>query len=325
MVSKDKSLLSLNPHDITNHDELVEFINKCYILKPDEIFINENKWKYLVRSVLCGKNIMMTGPAGCGKTMVAFSLSKALGRNSHIFNMGQTQDPKSYLIGNTHASKEKGTYFNESSFVRAIREENSIIVLDEFTRSHPEAWNLLMPVLDYNQRYLRLDEQEESIDIPVARGVSFISTANIGSEYTATRVLDRAIVDRFAIVEVDVLTKDQEAKLLKLKFPTLDDAIIIAIASVAHDTRVAVLQNNPAISSIISTRMSVETAELCVDGFTLEQAADVMIYPHYATENEERNSIKLMMQKYLTLPSVNKTKLSGPTMFGQEDFDKLSQ
>ena len=43
-----------------------------------------------------------------------------------------------------------------------------------------------------------IDEHDDSPTILVARGVSFIATANIGMEYTATRVIDRAILDRFS-------------------------------------------------------------------------------------------------------------------------------
>ena len=54
-----------------------------------------------------------------------------------------------------------------------------------------------MPAIDPTQRYLRLDEDESSSVVKVADGVCFIATANIGNEYTATRVLDKASVEDF--------------------------------------------------------------------------------------------------------------------------------
>ena len=106
--------------------------------------MNEIKWKYLVRSAVRGKNIMMTGPAGCGKTMAAKSLVNALDRPDFYFNMGSTQDPRASLIGNTHFNKDTGTYFSEALFVKAIQTENAVILLDELSRAHPDAWNILM-------------------------------------------------------------------------------------------------------------------------------------------------------------------------------------
>ncbi|NCX06127.1 MAG: hypothetical protein EBW68_10165, partial [Actinobacteria bacterium] len=98
--------------------------------------------------------------------------------------------PRGTLIGNTHFSKDAGTYFNESAFVKAIQTPNTVILLDEVSRAHPEAWNILMTVLDPGQRYLRLDEAINSPTIKVHPTCAFIGTANIGSEYTSVRVSD---------------------------------------------------------------------------------------------------------------------------------------
>ena len=147
------------------------------IPKPNDFYIDDLKWKYLLRNIIRGKNIMMTGPSGCGKTDVTFKAAKALDREVIYFNLGATQDPRSTLIGNTHYSKDTGTYFSESLFVSAIQKPNTVILLDELSRAHPEAWNILMTVLDPIQRYLRLDEKSDSPTIKVAEGVSFIATA----------------------------------------------------------------------------------------------------------------------------------------------------
>jgi len=179
---------------------LMNFIhNDSYRLKPKQLIVNELKWKYLMRSAMRGKNIMMTGAAGCGKTMAAKSIVNALDRPDFYFNLGATQDPRATLIGNTHFNKEDGTYFSEALFVKAIQTPNAVILLDELSRAHPDAANILMTVLDEGQRYLRLDEADGSPTIKVAEGVCFIATANIGNEYTATRVMDRALMDRFIV------------------------------------------------------------------------------------------------------------------------------
>ena len=65
------------PEVPTEHAELMHLIHTSYDLKPKGLKMNELKWKYLMRSGMRGKNIMMTGPAGCGKTMAAKSLVNA--------------------------------------------------------------------------------------------------------------------------------------------------------------------------------------------------------------------------------------------------------
>ena len=283
-------------------DPVLSFIhNDSLKLKPETLVMQDLKWKYLVRSAMRGKNIMMTGPAGCGKTMAAKTLVKALDRPDFYFNLGATQDPRGTLIGNTHFKKDEGTLFSESVFVKAIQTQNAIILLDELSRAHPEAWNILMTVLDEGQRYLRLDEAENAPTIKVAKGVTFIATANIGSEYTATRAMDRALVDRFIIVEMDTLSKEEEAKLLLKLYPDVTPEQADTISEIASMTRAEMISESPKLSSAISTRLSVELAGLLSDGFTLEEGAEVAIYPFFDADggvDSERTYMKQVVQKY---------------------------
>ena len=285
------------------HDLLKEFIHtKGKDLKPNGLFIEELKWKYLLRSAVRGKNILMTGPTGCGKTLAAQSLVKSLKRPDFYFNLGATQDARATLIGNTHFNKENGTFFSESAFVKAIKTPNAIILLDELSRAHPEAANILMTVLDAGQRYLRLDEAEGSPIVKVASGVTFIATANIGGEYTATRVMDRALMDRFVQIEMDLLDKEGELALLKFKFPEADEYSLNALAEIADTTRQLIKTDASKISTIVSTRVNVEAAGLIYDGFTLFEAANIAILPYFSNDgglDSERVFMTQLLQKYI--------------------------
>ena len=274
--------------------------------------MDELKWKYLLRSAVRGKNIMMTGPTGCGKTLAAQSLVKSLNRPDFYFNLGATQDPRATLIGNTHFDKAKGTFFSESAFVKAIKTPNSIVLLDELSRAHPEAWNILMTVLDAGQRYLRLDEAEGSPIVKVAEGVTFIATANIGNEYTSTRIMDRAILDRFVTIEMSLLDKDSEFDLLKLIYPDTDEYSLNALAEIASTTRELIKTDASKISTIISTRTNVEAAGLVYDGFTLLEAAEIAILPYFSADgglDSERTFMKQLVQKYIKSENGEEDKL----------------
>jgi len=63
------------PEDLpTEQIELMKFIQESPELRPEVMKMTDIKWKYLMRCAMRGKNIMMTGPAGCGKTMAAKSV-----------------------------------------------------------------------------------------------------------------------------------------------------------------------------------------------------------------------------------------------------------
>ena len=282
-------------------DPILELIKNSASIKPSDLEMSDVKWKYLVRSAVRGKNIMMVGPAGCGKTQAAKALPVATGHPFFYFNLGATQDPRSTLIGNTHF-KDGQTVFDSSSFVKAIQTDNAVILLDELSRAHPEAWNILMTVLDEGQRYLRLDEDTNSPVINVAPGVSFIATANIGSEYTSTRVLDRALMDRFEIIEVDILTKEQEEILLTKRYGNvLSSKQINAVADIASVTRKEWRSESGKLTTMVSTRQTVRLCELLTDGFDLLEATEVAILPFFDAAggvDSERTFVKQIIQKY---------------------------
>ena len=286
-----------------DHAEVLNFIHSSYSLKPELLVMKELKWKYLVRGAVRGKNILMTGPAGCGKTLAAKSLVGAMSRPDFYFNLGATQDPRATLIGNVHFDKKDGTYFSESLFVKAIQTENAVILLDELSRAHPDAWNILMTVLDDGQRYLRLDEADGQATIKVAKGVTFVATANIGNEYPSTRVMDKALMDRFIIVEMDVLNDEEELGLLTYLYPNVDPELLKAVSEIANSTRVEAGSEDGKFASGISTRTSVEMAGLLFDGFGLDEAAEVCVYPQFDADGgaeSERTFIKQLVQKYVS-------------------------
>jgi len=289
------------PQTQTEADPVMHLIQNAHKIKPATLEMSDIKWKYLVRSAVRGKNIMMVGPAGCGKTQAAKDLPVATNRPFFYFNLGATQDPRATLIGNTHF-KDGQTSFDESAFVKAIQTENAVVLLDELSRAHPEAWNILMTVLDEGQRYLRLDEDINSPTIRVASGVSFIATANIGTEYTSTRVLDRALMDRFEIIEVDILSLSQEEDLLTKRFPTVSKALIHSVADIADATRKEWRSEEGKLTTMVSTRMTVRVCELLSDGFSLSEASEVAILPFFDASggtDSERTFVKQIIQKHM--------------------------
>lgn len=303
-------------------DPVMQLIQNAHKIKPSTLEMSDVKWKYLVRSAVRGKNIMMVGPAGCGKTQAAKDLPKATNRPFFYFNLGATQDPRATLIGNTHF-KDGQTTFDESAFVKAIQTENAVILLDELSRAHPEAWNILMTVLDEGQRYLRLDEDINSPTIYVAPGVSFIATANIGTEYTSTRVLDRALMDRFEIIEVDILSLSQEEDLLSRRFKDeVSSALIHAVADIADATRKEWRSEDGKLTTMVSTRMTVRLCELLADGFSLTEAAEVAILPFFDASggtDSERTFVKQIIQKHMAT-EMNDIFNTGDIEISQEDM-----
>ena len=297
IIYDDSSQITMPP--VTDTEEVV--VSK-YPKIPVDLQLPEILWKVLISGAKRSKNILMTGVSGAGKTSSARAVAEALERPYFYFNMGSTQDPRSTLIGNTHFGKDEGTYLHQSTFIRAIQTKGAVILLDELSRAHPEAWNILMTVLDEGQRYVRLDEAN-TIDntINVAEGVTFIGTANIGREYTSTRQMDKALLDRFLIVEMPTHTKESITKLLVQRFPDLNIRIIEALASIYIQVRSNLDSDKPTVSNQVSIRALINTAEYILDEFKFSEAVEHCIYPFFPVDggaNSERTFIKQIVQQF---------------------------
>ena len=300
-VASNSTLPEEKPVEKTN--EVMSFLKTCVDKRPDTLYMEDLNWKFICRNVYRGANMLLTGPTGTGKSQTAIAVAKAMGRELFYINLGATQDPRGTLIGNTHFSKDAGTFFNESAFVKALKTPNTVILLDEVSRAHPEAWNILMTVLDPGQRYIRLDEAVGAPTIKVAEGVSFIGTANLGAEYTAVRVMDRALIDRFTIAEIPYLTEAQETSLLQKIYPDMETSDAENLAEIAKLTRDEIQSDQPQISTMISTRSVIEMGGLLVDGFSIAEVAQVGIYPLYSEEGglqSERTFMRQIVQKFIS-------------------------
>jgi nitric oxide reductase NorQ protein len=305
---------------MTNAKNIATLLETAPQYKPESLIISDSKWKFIVRAVLRGENIMLRGDAGTGKTLAVTTVAKVMDRPFFYFNLGATQDPRSTLIGNTHFNKETGTYFAQSTFVKAIQTEGAVILLDELSRAHPEAWNILMTVLDESQRYLRIDESPDTEVVKVADGVSFLATSNEGIQYTSTRKVDFALADRFAILEMDILSKIQQQSLIRHACPKIDDKTVEILTSIYDQINTELATNNGKIQTRMSTRSMIRAARHICDGFSINEALDLCIYPYFDGEgglDSERTFVQIIAQKY-----VGTGNLENDNMFDEADTNK---
>jgi hypothetical protein len=116
---------------------------------------------------------------------------------------------------------------------------------------------------------------------------------------------------------MDVLDNVQELELLQYMFPNVDVDNLSSIAEIANTTRVESMSETGKIDSAISTRSSVEMAGLMFDGFNLDEAAQVSVYPQFSNDggvDSERTFVKQLVQKFINDGS-------DEDLFNVEDLD----
>tara|TARA_Y100000004_G_scaffold192100_1_gene252058 strand:- start:571 stop:1410 length:840 start_codon:yes stop_codon:yes gene_type:complete len=248
-------------------------------------FVIDNTKDSMIRSLIKGgKNVMLTGATGAGKTTYCFKMAEDLDMNCEVVNCGSTQDARTSLLG-FFQLEDGNTKFTPSNFIKAIQTENTLVVLDELSRASDDAFNILFPVLDH-RREIHIEEQDGSSRVvKVAKGVRFIATANIGMEYSSTRTLDRALQDRFMTFNLPYITGDQMVEFIsdtqQMQANSMSKLETLAkVYDYSHT-----LFGKGKIGTRISTRSVIDTVSLIKDGFSVKDILDNAILSQYEQDS----------------------------------------
>lgn len=234
--------------------------------------VSEGIYAILKRNIRKNVNTLLLGPTGVGKTELVSNVAESLGVPLTIFDMGTMTDPIMSLVGNHVIKMTDGvttSTFIKSRFSEAIQKPG-IILLDEISRAVVTSNNLLFPCLDF-RRELPMEYCFENTEpIKVHPQCVFIATANLGGQYTGTHKLDRALLDRFMLVEIDPLSETEVAKAIRTHCPALDNEVVLKMVNTYSKINQA--HNAFTISFNLSIRHLKMISEMVADGFTLYDA-----------------------------------------------------
>ena len=260
----------------------------------DEFFVLEEHWDQLAFALGHGQNALITGPSGCGKSELCYLVGRAVGRPLAAFNCGAMSEPRTALIGNTHFDRQKGTWFAESRFVRAVRQVGTCVLLDEISRAGPDAFNILLPLMDA-QGILPIDESEGADVVRRAPGVCFFATANLGMEYTGAGDLDKALADRFpAVIAMDFPPRDAEVTLLVRRNPGLDQKAARRLVEVAGRQREIAREGE--FVGHVSTRALLGAGKQIAAGLPIEVALKYCVFNRFSAEGGDDSERAKLMQ-----------------------------
>lgn len=178
-----------------------------------------------------GYPVHLTGPAGTGKTMLAFYIAQAIGKPvTAIF--GNEDFETSDMVGLQYGYRRKLLI---DDFIHSVHkrvedyeqkwmdgrivdacENGHTLVYDEFTRSRPETNNILLSVLEERILELPIEYKGDNKLIKVHPEFKAIFTSN-PEEYAGVYKSQDALIDRFITIELDFPDKESEIDIAKTR------------------------------------------------------------------------------------------------------------
>lgn len=223
---------------------------------------HEGEW--IQKAVTLGRNILIEGPVGVGKTFLVQEMLQGLKRGFERID-GDTRYTEQKLTGwfDPPLVLKKG--YTAESFIdgplAVAMREGKILFINELNRMPEAVQNILLPAMD--ERRISLPKLGE---IKAKEGFLVIATQN-PREFTATHALSEALLDRFEMIRLDYQTETEELEILKQEVSGLKSDVVKQALTLVRATR-----NHVAIKRGASVRAAIAICSLVRGGIEFETA-----------------------------------------------------
>lgn len=199
---------------------------KARVSQSEQFYYGKEVWEQAITAILCGENLLLVGHKATGKNLFAENLAGVFGRPRWDVSFHVNMDAAS-LIGMDTFRDGKVSFRPGPVYTTA--KAGGFTVLDEINMAKSEAMAVLHATLDFRK----------TIDVPGYNRIElhpatrFIATMNYG--YSGTKELNEALVSRFAVIQMPMISQESLVKLIRKQYSKIRENAAGEFASVFLD------------------------------------------------------------------------------------------
>lgn len=260
--------VTLQSLGLPNH--IIDLVNnrKASVLSnEDEMLIGSGGYTPAEPSVIfdaiialsLGKNVLLKGPTGAGKTRMAETLSNLFHQPMHSINCSVDLDAEALLGFKTlnQADGKPEIEFIPGPVINAMT-NGHLLYIDEINMAKPETLPILNGVLDYRKMITNPFTGEV-----IRAKNSFGVIAAINEGYVGTVPLNEALKNRFVVIDVPYIQGDVLKSVLVKQTQLKDEKLINAFVTLSSDL-ITQVRNGQISEEAASIRALIDTCDLAV-------------------------------------------------------------
>ena len=262
-------------------------------MKPSIPFYGKDILEMAIAGLLKGENLLLTGPKATGKNILAENLAYIFNRPAYNVSFHVNTNSGDLIGTDTFVDNEvklrKGTIYQ-------CAEYGGFGILDEINMAKNDAVSVLHATLDYRR----------SIDVPgydkidLHPAARFIGTMNYG--YAGTKELNEALVSRFAVIRMPMISKESLVKLIKEHYPAIREAGANELAEVFLELHTK-CKNGEISSKALDLRGLIGSIGMMEKGLNIYTALDMGITNKSFDEYEQtliRDTIRARISRKMS-------------------------